>query len=253
MSDTSQGHGWWQASDGKWYPPEAHPNYTPAPMLPQQSTAVLTPPAQSYTQFTQPVATPPRKRKKPPWRRWWAIALALLVGLVVIIAVAAPPEDHDADNGTSAQVADDAATAAGGDVDAADDDQVALQPAVPEPVAPETVAPEPAEEPESSMTPSQQNAVRAAQSYLDFAAFSRQGLIDQLSFEYGSQFPVGDATAAVDSLNVDWNEQAAKSAQSYLDFTAFSCQGLIDQLSSEYGSQFTREQATYGASQTGIC
>ena len=24
MSDTSQGPGWWQASDGKWYPPEQH-------------------------------------------------------------------------------------------------------------------------------------------------------------------------------------------------------------------------------------
>jgi hypothetical protein len=27
MSDTSQGAGWWQASDGKWYPPEAQPQY----------------------------------------------------------------------------------------------------------------------------------------------------------------------------------------------------------------------------------
>ncbi len=26
MSDTSQGPGWWMASDGKWYPPEAHPD-----------------------------------------------------------------------------------------------------------------------------------------------------------------------------------------------------------------------------------
>ena len=25
MSDVSQGPGWWQASDGKWYPPEQHP------------------------------------------------------------------------------------------------------------------------------------------------------------------------------------------------------------------------------------
>ena len=25
MSDTSQGPGWWQASDGKWYPPESSP------------------------------------------------------------------------------------------------------------------------------------------------------------------------------------------------------------------------------------
>ena len=26
MSDTSQGSGWWQASDGKWYGPELHPD-----------------------------------------------------------------------------------------------------------------------------------------------------------------------------------------------------------------------------------
>ncbi len=35
MSDTSQGPGWWQASDGKWYPPEQAPGYQPptgAPM-----------------------------------------------------------------------------------------------------------------------------------------------------------------------------------------------------------------------------
>ena len=31
MSDTSQGPGWWQASDGKWYPPEQAPGYQ-APM-----------------------------------------------------------------------------------------------------------------------------------------------------------------------------------------------------------------------------
>ena len=29
MSDMSQGSGWWLASDGKWYPPEAHPGQTP--------------------------------------------------------------------------------------------------------------------------------------------------------------------------------------------------------------------------------
>jgi hypothetical protein len=31
MSDTTQGPGWWLASDGKWYPPELHPNYAPPP------------------------------------------------------------------------------------------------------------------------------------------------------------------------------------------------------------------------------
>jgi len=29
MSDSSQGPGWWQASDGKWYPPEQAPGAQP--------------------------------------------------------------------------------------------------------------------------------------------------------------------------------------------------------------------------------
>src|ERR1700722_7099921 len=33
MSDVSQGSGWWLASDGKWYPPEALPGSSP-PYLP---------------------------------------------------------------------------------------------------------------------------------------------------------------------------------------------------------------------------
>lgn len=35
MSDVSQGEGWWQASDDKWYSPETHPNYRPPPPMPQ--------------------------------------------------------------------------------------------------------------------------------------------------------------------------------------------------------------------------
>ena len=118
-----------------------------------------------------------------------------------------------------------------------------------EPVAEAPVA----EVPASTLTVSQQAAVRSAESYLRFMGFSRQGLIDQLSSEYGDQFPLEDATVAVDSLNVDWNAQAAKSAQSYLDMMGFSCDGLIDQLSSEYGDKYTVEQATYGAQQVGLC
>lgn len=30
MSDQAQGPHWWQASDGRWYPPEQHPNAQPA-------------------------------------------------------------------------------------------------------------------------------------------------------------------------------------------------------------------------------
>ena len=46
MSDVSQGPGWWIASDGKWYPPELHPDYRAAaeaaesqPSEPQPSEA----------------------------------------------------------------------------------------------------------------------------------------------------------------------------------------------------------------------
>ena len=75
-----------------------------------------------------------------------------------------------------------------------------------------------------------QQAVRQAQSYLSFTAFSRSGLIDQLEFE---GFSNADATAAVDSLDVDYAAQAVKQAQSYLTHTAFSRTGLIDQLEFE--------------------
>ena len=62
------------------------------------------------------------------------------------------------------------------------------------------------------MSASQENAVRSAQSYVDMMGFSRQGLIDQLSSEYGDQYSVADATLAVDSLGVDWNVNAGSNA-----------------------------------------
>lgn len=97
-----------------------------------------------------------------------------------------------------------------------------------------------------------ENALSSAEDYLDLTAFSRLGLIDQLSSEYGSGYKIEDATWAVDQLRVDWNEQAVKSAKDYLDLTSFSRQGLIDQLSSPYGGQFTLEQATYAVNKIGL-
>lgn len=103
------------------------------------------------------------------------------------------------------------------------------------------------------LTRPQKNAVRSAESYLSFKGFSRAGLIDQLSSPYGDGYEVSDATAAVDSLSVDWNAQAAISASQYLEMMGFSCKGLIDQLSSDAGDKFTVSQATFGAQQAGAC
>ncbi len=48
MSDVAQGPGWWVASDGKWYPPESHPEAAPPP--PPPSTGLFAPlPAPSTT------------------------------------------------------------------------------------------------------------------------------------------------------------------------------------------------------------
>lgn len=95
-------------------------------------------------------------------------------------------------------------------------------------------------------TVSQKNALRKANDYLDFSAFSLTGLIKQLEFEkYSSE----DATWAAERVKVDWNEQAAKKAKSYLDFSSFSHSGLVDQLLFE---GFTPEQAEYGVSKTGL-
>lgn len=103
----------------------------------------------------------------------------------------------------------------------------------------------------SEITFAMQNALDSAEDYLDFSGFSRLGLIEQLSSQYGDGYAVADATWAVDSLGVDWNQQAVRSAKSYLDFTSFSRQGLIEQLSSSYGDQFTVAQATYAADKLG--
>lgn len=104
-----------------------------------------------------------------------------------------------------------------------------------------------------SLSGPQKNAVRSANSYLSMAGFSKEGLINQLSSEYGDGYEVADARAAVNSLSVNWNKQAVRSAKQYLSMMGFSCNGLIEQLSSDYGDKYTVSQATYGAQQAGAC
>lgn len=105
----------------------------------------------------------------------------------------------------------------------------------------------------SSLTGSQKNAVRSAQQYITVQGFSRNGLIEQLSSEYGDGYNVSDATAAVDSMDIDWDSQAVRSAEQYLSSQGFSCNGLIEQLSSSHGDKYTRSQAAHGAKQAGAC
>jgi hypothetical protein len=149
--------------------------------------------------------------------------LAVLIALVVVIALVGPGK----------QTAPSASTAAG--ENASGDSEASG--------APSSVG----------LFGPRANAARSAQQYLAMTGFSRQGLIQQLSSDAGNGYSVADATAAVDSLTVDWNEQAARSAKQYLSISGFSCSGLVEQLSSDAGSKYTKAQARYGAQQAGAC
>lgn len=94
-------------------------------------------------------------------------------------------------------------------------------------------------------TISQKNALKKAQDYLSYSAFSYEGLIHQLEYE---KFSHEDAVYGADNCNADWKEQALKKARDYLGYSAFSYDGLIHQLEYE---KFTTEQATYGADNCG--
>lgn len=126
-----------------------------------------------------------------------------------------------------------------------------------DPVVTATASPTPEETPEATPTPEetpveepaitaeQASAREVAVNYLDYSSFSRKGLINQLKFE---GFSKADSTFAVDSLNINWNNEAARKAQEYLNFKSFSRAGLISQLVFE---GFSKSQATYGAKKVG--
>lgn len=114
---------------------------------------------------------------------------------------------------------------------------------------PDSPAPKPTAK---KLSKARQNAVRAAESYLEFQGFSRKGLIQQLSSKHADAFSKADATYAADHAHADWNAEAVESAKQYLEFQGFSRTGLIKQLSSRYGDQYTRAQAEHAADKVGL-
>src|SRR5580658_196152 len=57
MSDSSQGDGWWIASDGKWYAPELHPTAVATSEAEAAIAAALAGPATAQPTTAQPAAT----------------------------------------------------------------------------------------------------------------------------------------------------------------------------------------------------
>lgn len=251
----------WPAPQPGWSPP---PGWQPSPEWG---------PAPDGWQFWQPVkpwnkmsadekkAADPVKAKAETKKGFAVLAgIALLVGGCVAatggdeqetVTTASQSEVEESEAAPEEPV--DPAKAA---ADKAAKEKAAAEKAATDKAAADKAAKEAAAEEAAMGTPSQQQAYDSALQYLGFSAFSRAGLIGQLSSEFGDQFPVADAEFAVARIEreggVDWNEQAAKAAKQYLETSSFSRQGLIDQLASEFGDKYTREQAEYGVNQTGL-
>lgn len=162
-------------------------------------------------------------------KKWWAILIVVVIFL--IIGSALNSQDYDNIALASPDVTDIEMSDASDDVsddvidDVIDDSSTSIV--------------------EPPLTFGQQNALSKAYDYLDYSAFSHDGLIEQLSFE---GFSTEEATYAADNCGADWNEQAALKAQEYLDYSSFSRDGLIEQLEFE---GFTSSQASYGVDAVG--
>lgn len=86
-----------------------------------------------------------------------------------------------------------------------------------------------------------QNSLTKAEQYINYTAFSKEGLRDQLRYE---GFTEGQIDYALSTLAVNYNDQAAKKALQYQNSNLnLSKQGIYDQLRYE---KFTPEQAQYG-------
>jgi hypothetical protein len=204
------------------------------PIIPQRPN--LPPPP--YWPAGTPLPPPHAPKKKHTVRN---VLLIVVAGLVALcgggaIVAAATGDKPTATPATHQTYFSDCPFAAGGCPGASPAAKVTYSPtpgAPPSPTAP-------------ALTVSQQQALRKAQQYLDYAAFSRSGLIKQLQYE---GFTVADATYAADAVGANWTAEADKKAKEYMAYSSFSHSGLVKQL--EYEG-FTAAQAEHGAKSVGL-
>jgi hypothetical protein len=83
VSDVSQGPGWWQASDGKWYPPQ--PAATPPPMAPPPGPG-------PGPQWGGP--PPAKKSNKGCLIALAVVGVVALLGIAAVVAVVLAVEDE---------------------------------------------------------------------------------------------------------------------------------------------------------------
>ena len=99
---------------------------------------------------------------------------------------------------------------------------------------------------EESVVPQEYtNALEKAEIYSNFMHMSKSKIYEQLTSEYGENFPSDAAQYAIDNLKADYNANALVKAKDYYEQMHMSKQSIYDQLVSEYGEAFTSEEAQY--------
>ncbi|MBK3496154.1 Ltp family lipoprotein [Viridibacillus sp. YIM B01967] len=98
---------------------------------------------------------------------------------------------------------------------------------------------------EESVPREYKSALKKAESYAKTMHMSKEGIYDQLTSEYGENFPVEAAQYAIDNIVFDWKDNALKKAQTYAETMSMSDSAIYDQLISKHGEKFTTEEAQY--------
>lgn len=176
------------------------------------------------------------KVKKPFYKKWW---FWLIVGVVLLFAFAG---GSGGNTGSTSVTKEPTSTTAVSKTDEKEDKSGSEKKTDEK----EKETKETQQEDESAKVPVEyKNALRKGQLYADTMYMSKAAIYDQLTSEYGEQFPADAAQYAVDNLDVDWNANALEKAKTYQETMSMSKSAIYDQLTSEYGEQFTAEQAQY--------
>jgi len=178
--------------------------------------------------------------KKPFYKRWWFIVFAIIVVLGAIGSMGDDSTTVGSTEPTKVEVEKSVEETA--EEKTAREAKEAEEKALAEQKAKEEAE---AKAKEDSIPREHKSALKKAESYAKTMHMSKAGIYNQLTSEYGENFPAEAAQYAIDNIQWDWNANALEKAKSYAETMDMSDSAIYDQLISEYGERFTKEEAQY--------
>lgn len=193
----------------------------------------------------EPVSYQPKILKKPWYTKWWIWVLMGVGTIILFVIIGSVGNNKNTPVSKKQVVFETTAKATEAVEKKAAETLAAAENATEAPrVEKPTEAPR-TEAPVQAVPQEYINALQKAESYCNRMYMSKQGVYDQLTSEYGDNFPEDAAQYAIDNVQADWDNNALKKAESYSNNMHMSQKGIYDQLVSEYGEQFTESEAQY--------